>query len=195
MPHPANEDLSVSEEGLELIAKHEAFVPTWYLDMVGVWTIGYGTTEAVPGVRREDVDGPISKEEGWDLLRRGLEVAKDCIHQAVDAPLTQCQFEALCSFIYNVGCGAFIGSTLLEKLNAEEYHAAADELLRWVYADGERAPGLVKRRKAERHLFLNERERAKSIDAEPIEGLSPEPIHVDIETLIAELELNQPPSS
>ena len=74
----------------------------------------------------------------------------------VTVPLTQGQYDALSCFIFNIGAKKFRGSTLLRKLNDGDYKGAADELLRWTKAGGRELSGLVKRRKAERSLFLSD---------------------------------------
>ena len=66
------------------------------------------------------------------------------------------QFSALCSFIYNVGSGAFQRSTARMKLNRKDYLGCADEFLRWKFAGGRPVAGLLRRRVAEKELFLNE---------------------------------------
>ncbi len=68
-------------------------------------------------------------------------------------PLTQGQWDALSSFVYNLGPGALEKSTLLRLLNAGDYSGAAAQFDRWVYASGKKLSGLVKRRAAERALF------------------------------------------
>jgi hypothetical protein len=77
-----------------------------------------------------------------------------CINSEVKVPLTQGQFDALASFIYNCGVGAFKGSTLLQLLNLKDYRGASDQLLRWNKVDGGVNNGLVRRREQERALFL-----------------------------------------
>lgn len=72
----------------------------------------------------------------------------------VKVKLTQNQFDALVSFVYNVGVGAFRTSTLLRKLNNGDYVGAAAEFKRWKFGGGKELPGLVRRRKAEEQLFL-----------------------------------------
>ncbi|KQD16250.1 lysozyme [Acinetobacter baumannii] len=69
-------------------------------------------------------------------------------------PLTQNQFDALVSLAYNIGSGAFKGSTLLKLLNKGDYKGAADQFLVWNKAGGKVMKGLVRRREAERALFL-----------------------------------------
>lgn len=140
--------MEVSARGLRLIQHHEGLRLTAYKDSAGVPTIGYGSTK---GVRMGD---EITEAQALELLEADVERHADGVREAVDVPLTQHQFDALVSFAFNVGVGAFRDSTLLRKLNRGDYQGAADELLRWHYAGGKRLAGLEKRREAEKTLFL-----------------------------------------
>ena len=73
---------------------------------------------------------------------------------AIFPDLNQNQFDALASFCFNVGLGAFEKSTMFSRLKAGDLHGAATQFARWVNAGGKPLPGLVKRRAAERDLFL-----------------------------------------
>ena len=135
-----NKEIIKQSEGLRLEA---------YLCPAGVLTIGYGHTgsDVKEGSR-------VSREEAENLLTRDLERFEKDILKMVKVELTQNQFDALVSFTYNVGSGALKGSTLLKKLNVGSYMEAADEFLKWTKAGGKELPGLVKRRRTERALFL-----------------------------------------
>ncbi|MVT06068.1 hypothetical protein CD006_26365 [Enterobacter sp. 10-1] len=87
------------------------------------------------------------------MLRIDVRDAEACISANVNVPLTQNQFDALVSFIFNLGCGHFSTSTLLRKLNARDYSGAAEEFPRWVKAGGIIMPGLVRRRQYEYELL------------------------------------------
>jgi lysozyme len=89
-------------------------------------------------------------------MERDLKTTEVKITQLVKVPVTQNQFSALCSFVYNVGSGAFQRSTARMKLNRSDYDGCADEFLRWKYAGKKAIPGLLRRRKAERELFLSD---------------------------------------
>lgn len=133
---------------VDLVKRFEGFRAAAYQDQPGVWAIGYGTTRGVrPGMR-------ISREQAEKLLREDIRAFAACLQRNVKAPLSQSQYNALLSFVYNLGCGALARSTLLRKLNAGNYAGAAEEFRRWVYAGGKKSKGLVRRRKAERELFL-----------------------------------------
>ena len=84
--------------------------------------------------------------------RRPAKAAK-AVDERVKVPLAQHQFDALVSFVFNLGAGAFAESTLLRELNAGRYDAVPLQLDRWVKAGGKTLEGLVRRRKAEGVLF------------------------------------------
>jgi lysozyme len=117
------------------------------------WTIGIGTTRYPDGrkVRRGDTCTPQQADEYLAHDLRGFE--RD-VAAMVTVPLTSNQFSALVSFAYNVG-SALRNSTLLRLLNAGDYAGAANQFLRWNRAAGRVLPGLVRRRAAERDLFLS----------------------------------------
>lgn len=139
---------TISKDGLELIKKHEALRLEAYLDPVGIPTIGYGHTGS-------DVSlGQVITEDQADaLLRKDVKVAENAISGWVTVALTQAQFDALCSFIFNVGVRAFKGSTLLRLLNEGDYKSAAYQFTRWNKAKGKVLAGLTRRRAEERTLF------------------------------------------
>lgn len=146
--------MKISPNGISLLKAHEGLRLFAYLDPVGVWTIGYGHTKDVsPGQH-------ISPSVAEEFLRQDLSWAEDCVNNSVKVSLSQNQFDALVSFVFNVGVGAFQDSTLLRQLNAGNYSEAAEEFLRWDKGtiNGEKVvlPGLVTRRKAEQKLFLTE---------------------------------------
>jgi len=145
--------LDISQQGVEFIKSREGFDGTAYKDSAGYWTIGYGH-KIKPG----DPYSPyttMKADEALALLERDLQPVVACINHKCTAQLTQNQFDALCAFTFNVGCGAFETSTLLRRLNAGDFGAAAQELLRWDHAGGREVQGLLNRREAERDLFLS----------------------------------------
>ncbi len=153
---PANTGTDrINDAGLELIKHFEGRELHAYQDSVGVWTIGYGHTSAAgpPQVR---AGMSISEKEAEDILRQDLGLFEGGVRDRVKVSMNGNQFSALVAFSFNVGLGALGNSTLLRKLNSGDYRGAADELLRWVKAGGATLPGLVRRRDAERALFLGE---------------------------------------
>jgi len=87
-------------------------------------------------------------------LRTDVETSEHYVNNLVKVPLTQSQFDALVSLVFNIGGGAFRKSTLLLRLNDGEDLQAADEFLKWNRAGGKVMAGLVKRRESEREQFL-----------------------------------------
>lgn len=144
-------NMSVSQAGLDHLKASEGLRTTGYLDPVGVPTIGYGHTG--PDVQ---VGQQISEAQAEDLLRQDVGWAEDAVRQNVKVPITQGQFDALVSFTYNMGAGAFAESDVLEKLNAGDYAGAQEALKGWVHAGGEVLPGLVTRREQEAAMFGNQ---------------------------------------
>lgn len=140
--------MNISQVGIDAIKDYEGVRLKAYDDGVGVWTIGVGHTASV---KRGD---EITMAQVDEFLRADLAEAQKAVNTLVTVPLTQGQFDALVSFVFNLGTGAFKGSTLLKKLNARDYDGAADELLRWNRAGGRVLAGLTKRRISERIMFL-----------------------------------------
>lgn len=88
-------------------------------------------------------------------LREDVKKFASSVDALVTVPLKQCQYDALVSFVYNLGATNFRKSTLLKKLNAKDYKGAADEFLRWVSPGSSVEAGLRRRRTAERAMFLS----------------------------------------
>ncbi|RDD82426.1 lysozyme [Dyella tabacisoli] len=141
--------MTVSATGIALIQRFEGCRLVAYRDSVGVWTIGYGHTgpDVQPGMS-------IDAAQADSLLQADLAHATAAILSLVTVPLRQPQLDALASFVFNLGAKAFAGSTLLRKLNAGDYAGAAAEFPRWSNAGGQPVAGLLRRRIAERTLFL-----------------------------------------
>jgi lysozyme len=145
--------MKTSKKGLELIAEFEGFSPTIYKDVAGYPTIGFG--HLLKENEEKLFQNGITKEQAYELLAKDVKEAENAIIKYVRVPLTQNQFDALVSFVYNVGSGNFQKSTLLKELNAKNYAKAADEFLKWTKAGGKEYKGLVRRRQKERELFLS----------------------------------------
>jgi lysozyme len=146
MPSP----LTISDTGLQLIKHFEGFSATLYHCPAGIPTIGYGHA------LRADESFPehISEDEASALLLHDIAAAQHAVHRLCPVALTQGQCDALVSFTFNLGAGALQRATLRRKLLRGEIQAAADGLLAWVYAGGKKSQGLLRRRHAERLLFL-----------------------------------------
>lgn len=143
-------DLIMSFEGLRL----DAYAATADEKKRGIWTIGYGSTTWPDGKPIKEGDKLKDKEEAIDLLFETVRPRVEAVNQLVEVPLSQNQFDALVSFVFNIGVSAFRGSTLLRLLNNEDYTAAAGQFQRWNKQSGKVLQGLVRRRKAEQDLFL-----------------------------------------
>lgn len=146
--------MQISNAGISLIKEFEGCKLKAYQDSVGVWTIGYGWTQPVDG-RKIGPGMVIDQPTAERLLKCGLVQYEQGVNQLVKVIITQGQFDALVSFAYNLGLRALSTSTLLRKLNAGDKQGAAVEFGKWVNAGGVRLNGLVKRREAERKLFLS----------------------------------------
>jgi lysozyme len=145
---PAKKPTRLSPAGAQFIADFEGFRQSPYQDAVGVWTIGYGTTHGVgPGTKR------VTKKKALQLLERDAATAAKAVNDLVDVRLDQHQFDALVSFVYNLGAGALAESTLLKKLNKGDYKGAREQFKRWNHAGGQVLAGLTKRRAAEAAVF------------------------------------------
>jgi len=150
--------LDTNPAGIALIKRWESFRPNWYTDVAGIWTIGYGTTEAnytrLTGGTRFHTRQISERTAERLLVAHILSDAEPAVERYVNADINSNQFSALVSFVYNVGAGAFRKSTLLKRVNEGRDLEASDEFLRWVYAGGEYYVGLYRRRLDESALFL-----------------------------------------
>jgi GH24 family phage-related lysozyme (muramidase) len=142
--------MKLSRRGVRLIQDYEGFRSSPYRDSVGVWTIGYGSTKGVG-----PQTAPLNRQQASERLRSEVDAEYGAAVNALHLPLNQHQFDALVSFVYNVGPGALgLDTGIGRELRAHHWHRAADELLRWDKAGGRALPGLTRRRRAERQLFL-----------------------------------------
>jgi GH24 family phage-related lysozyme (muramidase) len=144
--------MKTSDKGIEQIKSFEGFRAMPYDDVVGKLTVGYGHL-IVPG------DGcvagsPITMGQATELLRKDLHTAEEAVNSC-GVELTQNEFDALVSFTYNLGTGAFQRSTLLKLLKTGNKVAASGEFPKWSMAGGKEVPGILKRRHAEQDCFLH----------------------------------------
>jgi lysozyme len=112
-----------------------------------VWTIGYGTTAGVRSGQH------CTEAQAEAFLRADLAKFEATVNKSLRVMVTQEQFDALVAFTYNVGGGAFAGSTLLRQINAGNFHLARENFMKWTKGGGRVLPGLVRRRSAEADLF------------------------------------------
>ena len=143
-----------SENGIELIKEFEGYRSEAYQCTSGIWTIGYGHTK---NVQKNDT---CNVEEAAEFLKQDVEIAERAINQLVKVELNQNQFDALVSFVFNIGVGSkarkkgFAGSTMLAFINAGHFPLAAGQFDRWVYSRSNKSQGLINRRAKEKELFL-----------------------------------------
>jgi lysozyme len=136
--------ISLSASALVAIALHEGYKENAYLPLAGdVPTIGFGTTT---GVKLGDKTSP---EKALQAALRDIQKFEGALKQCVKVPLTQGEYDGYISLSYNIGSGNFCRSTLVKKLNQQDYQGACKEILRWDKFQGQRLPGLTKRRQEE----------------------------------------------
>lgn len=141
--------MTPSKNAIDLIKHFEGCKLEAYQDSVGVWTVGFGTTG--PGI----VEGlTITQPTAEAMLKGHLNEIGMSLTDIVGNKLSQDKFDACISFIYNLGTGAFKKSTMLKLIKENKMAEAAEEFPKWVKAGGKTLPGLVKRRQAEKELFL-----------------------------------------
>lgn len=144
----------ISEKGYAIIRQFEGLRLKSYLDGGGVWTIGYGTIKYPNGTPVKSGDMCTEAQaEAW--LKSDCKWVDACLDKYVTVKVTQNQFDALASFIYNIGESRFRTSTLLKMLNAGSFALAASNFDRWIYDNGKVEKGLVNRRAMEKKLFLS----------------------------------------
>ena len=139
--------MNTSAEGIALIKKFEGCELEAYQCSAGVWTIGYGHTKDV-----EEGD-TISKDQAEEMLVEELHEYENYINEYVNVALSQNQFDALVSWVYNLGPANLKASTMLKVLNDGKYEDVPYQMKRWNKAGGKVLDGLVRRREAEALLY------------------------------------------
>lgn len=145
--------MNISHNGIQFIKKEEGEKLTAYRDSRGILTIGTGHTGRVdnesifPGMT-------ISNERSEQLLLADIEKVEEAINEKVKVSLTQNQYDALCSLVFNIGIQAFNDSTCLRKLNQKDYQGSAEAMLLWKRA-GQHTEALLSRRMREMKLFIS----------------------------------------
>jgi lysozyme len=142
--------MNISQKGINLIKSYEGLMLHAYkpLPTEKYYTIGYGHYGA--DVNKTDT---ISASEAEALLKKDVAKYADGVSKLVKVAINQNQFDALCSFSYNLGLAALASSSLLRLLNAGDFIRASKEFDAWVHAGGHLLQGLVKRRNEEQALF------------------------------------------
>jgi GH24 family phage-related lysozyme (muramidase) len=138
-----------SQNGIDFIKSFESFSPIPYICPGGMRTIGYGHVLA-----KGEYYGRITLENAKELLKRDLSIIETAVIRNINIALSQNQFDSLVSFTFNVGAGSLQRSSLRQKIN---YCSSTDEIsqefLRWVYANGTKLQGLVRRRMFEAMVY------------------------------------------
>lgn len=140
-------NMRTSKKGIDLIKGFEGFRAEAYKCPAGVWTVGYGTTKNITAGM------VVTETQAENLLKDHLEKTEDML-TALNLYVTQSQFDALMSFVYNCGIGAFRHSGLFAAIKNNPDGADVEhEWLKWTKAGGKELAGLVKRRKKELELY------------------------------------------
>lgn len=180
--------MKTNQEGIDLIKNFEGVKLAPYKDPVGIPTIGVGATFYEDGRKVTMQDPPMTEAQVTALLQFHLHQFEKDVLKLVKVPLNSNQFSALVSFAFNCGTGNLKSSTLLKKLNVLDYKGAADEFLKWTKSKGQELPGLVRRRKAERELFLKP-EQSAAVQSNKSSNVLPEgPSEKDMNNILEELE-------
>ena len=154
--------MQMSEKGLDLLAQWEGIELKMYKDVAGLPTIGVGhllTQDELSSGKILIQDqvvryaNGLTKEQVMHLLAGDVENVEKFVTGQVQVNLKPHQFDALVSFTFNVGKGAFKNSTLLKVLNNGRYDEVPNQLARWVYAGGRKIQGLINRRNNEINLW------------------------------------------
>ena len=133
------------------ITQWEGFRSDAYLDIGGIPTIGYGSTKDVEMGDRIDVEGARSR-----LIREVMDRYGQAVKNCVKVPLFQSEYDSFVSLTYNIGPNAFCKSTLVKKINQEDYAGACEQIKRWNKVKGKVVKGLTNRREAEFALCIKE---------------------------------------
>jgi len=140
--------MEISQHGIDFMKDQEVFSAIPYKDVGKKPTIGYGHL-----IKFGESFTKLTKEEATLLFEKDLEWAEFCVNNQVKVPLTQNQYDALVSLVFNIGVGKFFASTLLHFLNKKDYKGASEQFLRWIYVKGKKCHGLENRRAAEKEIF------------------------------------------
>lgn len=143
--------MKISDRGLEIIKEFEGFRARAYVCPAGIWTIGYGHTR---GVKAGDV---VTPEQATEMLRQDVAEAEDVVQDLIVVPISQYQFDALVSLVYNIGSGNFFNSTIRRLINegCEDENRLRHAWCMWKRAGGVTLSGLMRRREVEFKLFTN----------------------------------------
>jgi lysozyme len=150
--------MRTSRNGLNHIKQYEGFSATAYQDVAGLWTIGYG--HLIKSNENHLHSATLTEEQAIELLAQDVRTAEQAVRANVVVELNQNQFDALVSLVFNIGSGAFSGSTVLSRINVNEsVERITEAWLRWnkarVNGQLQVVPGLVNRRESEIELYFS----------------------------------------
>jgi len=156
--------MRLSEHGLNQIRKHEGFGPDIYRDVAGLKTVGYGHLLTASDKAIGRFKYGVSEEGAMRLLAEDVAWAERVVNNLVRVSLKQQEFDALTSFVFNIGATAFRRSTALKRLNRGDKRGAAEAMTWWnkITVKGKKVPsqGLSNRRMAEYQLFRGDKDGA-----------------------------------
>ena len=142
--------LALSATAFVALLQSEGYSSTAIIPIAGdVPTIGFGTTDGVK------IGDKITPQAAAARALSDVSKFEGALKRCVKVPLTQSEYDAFLSLSYNIGAGAFCGSTLVRRLNASDYAGACEQILAWDKASGRRVPGLTARREREHKLCLH----------------------------------------
>lgn len=143
--------MHIPEKAYELIKKYEGFSSTPYICPGGKKTIGYG--HVIQPYEEDDLTY-LNEPQAYNLMKSDVEIFAIRMRKQIKVDINDNQFGALVSFVYNIGTGAFGKSTMLKKLNNEDYLLVPQEFLRWIYVKRKPLLGLLRRRVDELNLWM-----------------------------------------
>ena len=152
--YTCEKSMVISTPGIELLTHFEGLKLEAYQDSVGVWTIGYGHTKGVISGMK------ITESQAGNLLKTELIEYQNYINSMVKVGLSQCEYDALVCWVYNLGPTNLSNSTLLTLLNQGVKLQIPKQIRRWNKAGGKVLKGLVRRREAEALMFAGKDWRA-----------------------------------
>jgi len=149
-----NEECKKDAEG-KIICPLQAYPATPQEEKEGIYTIGYGNTFYSDGKKVKKSD-KITQQQADELFANTIHEFESKLQPMLTMPLTQNQYDAIVSLVYNIGLSAFVNSTILKDLHAGNYNKAAMDFTSWIYQHGKVLHGLVDRRNRERALFYED---------------------------------------
>ena len=150
--------MTVSQDCINLIKSFEGLVLHPYhgaADVPGLYTIGYGTIAYPDGRKVQLTDPPITQAQAEEYLKFHVQEKAKAVDTLIRHDINQNQYGALVSFTYNLGEGALTQSTLRKKVNLNPNDTSIrDEFVKWIFSNGQKQPGLLRRRQAEADLYF-----------------------------------------